>query len=414
MHKQLSKLLSGSALGQLIAFLFIPILTYVFDPVVFGEYQVAFSIAMFTAILLSLKLEIATPTIADEEVQGFVKSVIVVIAMNTLIFSLALIAIVQWTDWLPEALDKPQVLGFTIAISALIALNNTARFLLIEKQAFGTISTTLFMQSGGRSFFQWCSQVASNIGLLLGDLIARCAMLGLVLASKKVSIKTLLSAPVAILQVLKTQWRYPVWVVPSTLLNNSMALLLIPVVSHQFGLVEAGIVAVAYRLITAPNSLIGAAFSDVLFARFSQQVKQNNIKALQRDFAKFSLLFIALSVVGFAIIYHLAPYLAVLVEQEYAASADYLIVLIPWFAAQFAVAPLSRVVFVFNQQALKLVFDLMVALNLVWQVTFNHGDTALVFLTETSMSMAAIYGVYLIILHLIVWTRTESVEDTNG
>ena len=273
-----------------------------FDPVVFGEYQVAFSIAMFIAILLSLKLEIAAPTVADDQVQGFVKSVISIIAMNTLVMALVLMALVMWTDWLPEALDKPQVLGFTIAISALIALNNTARFLLIEKQAFGTISTTLFMQSGGRSFFQWCSQVFSNIGLLVGDLIARCVMLGLVLTSKKVDGQALLRAPASVLQVLKTQWRYPVWVVPSTLLNNSMALLLIPVISQQFGLVEAGIVAVAYRLITAPNSLIGAAFSDVLFARFSQQIKQNKLKALQRDFAKFSLLFIVLSAFGFAII----------------------------------------------------------------------------------------------------------------
>ena len=71
-------------------------------------------------------------------------------------------------------------------------------------------------------------------------------------------------------------------------------------------------------------------------------------------------------------------------------------------------------VFVFNQQALKLVFDLLVALNLVWQVTINHSETALAFLTETSVSMAAIYGVYLIILHLIVWTRRQSTEDVHG
>lgn len=404
MFKQLTKLLSGSALGQLIAFLFIPILTHVYEPDVFGQYQVAFSVATFLAIVLTFKLEIALPTVTEQEAQGMAFSIGKLVLFNVLVLALVMVILSQYTKVLPAVVSSDVLLA-SVVMATLIALNNIARFLLIGANKFGTISITLFSQSGGRSVLQWLLAWASQLGLIIGDLLARLAMVIISVKAIRFNVQTN-----SIFTLLKQHWRYPIWVMPSTLLNNSMAVLLLPVIAYQFGAVEAGVVAVAYRLITAPNSLIGAALADVLFAQFTEQAKQGKFVYLQTQFSKYSLLLILLSILIFACVYLLSPLLGILVDVKYQQAQDYLILLLPWFAAQFAVAPISRVIFIFDQQLLKLVFDVMVGLNLLWQVYIKPASSVADLLSEISISMACLYCIYLLLLHAIVRFSVKAQE----
>lgn len=408
MLKQLTKLLSGSALGQLIAFLFVPILTHVYEPEVFGQYQVAFSIATFLAIFLTFKLEIALPTVDDSQTSRLALGVIKLTLINFAILSLLTFTLARYTSVFPPSLVSFEVLLASLVIAGLIALNNIVRFMLIGANKFGTISVTLLTQSGGRSLLQWSLAYLTQLGLFFGDLLARSLML--MLSVKSIDFK---AQAIKIRVMIKQHWRYPVWVMPSTLLNNSMAVLLLPVVAYQFGSLEAGVVAVAYRLITAPNSLLGAALADVLFAQFSEQAKKRQFNQLRSEFIKYSLLLLLLSLVIFALVYLLSPLLSFLVDAKYQQAEHYLVVLIPWFAAQFAVAPISRVIFIFNQQLLKLIFDIMVGLNLLWQVYIKPTNSTIELLSDISITMAGIYLVYLLILHAIVRFNVDVKEVTN-
>lgn len=410
MLQQLSKLLSGSALGQLIAFLFIPLLTHLYEPEVFGEYQVAFSVALFIAILLSWKLEIPIPTIDESKISTHIKNVASLVSINSIVLFIALYLITTHTSLLPEALDNSSLLMFTLVMAILMAFNNLARFYLIEKQKFGTISMTLFCQSGGRSVLQWLLQAMSNLGLLIGDVLARVTMLAM-------SVRVMRKEPqqnkdsTNLKQTLSEHWRYPVWVMPSTLLNSSMAIMLLPLIAYKFGAVEAGIVAVAYRLITAPNSVIGAALSDVLFARFSKLAKAQQLKQLKLEFVKISMGLAGISVAGFSIIYFLSDYLGLVVAAEYVLASEYMIALIPWFAAQFMVTPLSRIVFIFNKQLVKLIIDVLIFANLVALVWFTQEQPVVQFLSDISMNMALIYGAYLAVLYFILFNQKAEVSS---
>lgn len=405
MLKQLTKLLSGSALGQLIAFLFIPILTHLFEPDVFGEYQVAFSMALFLAILFSWKLEIALPTLNSDQIYGHMKSVAKLIIINAIILSGILTLIITQTTLLSIQTSAPIFITFTILIAVCMAFNSLFRFYLIEKQKFGTISLVLFCQSGGRSAAQWLMQLLPKMGLLIGDLLARTTMLLIAISVfvKQDKVKT----DSSVKQTIASQWRYPVWVMPSTLLNSSMAILLIPLIAYKFGAFEAGVVAVAYRLITAPNSLIGAAIADVLFARFTGFAKKMQFKTLRAEFVKASMLLVLLSLSGFGLLYLLADYLTLLLAANYQSAPLYLITLIPWFAAQFMVAPLSRVIFIYNKQALKFIIDLMIFANLLLLIFLFDGVDILSFLQSVSLNMALIYLAYLALVYFIVLTGKE-------
>ena len=395
MLKQISKILSGSAIGQLIGFILIPILTHLYSPKVFGEYQVAFSAAVFIAIVLTYKLEIAIPTIEANQVVSHIKNILKVLSINLVILALLCFALLNLTSWLPESLNSTHLFVFTFAIGVLIAVNNIGRFYLIEKQKFGTISATLFLQSGGRSGFQWLLSFLPNLGLLIGDIIARLAMVILLLKeyfyNKNEDSK---NKSLSLASTMKKHWRYPVWVLPSVLMNSSMGLLLLPVVAIKFGIAEAGILAVAYRILTAPNSLIGAALSDVIFARFSEMKKQGQYKAIKILYLKTSAVLFVLSISGFSLLYVLSQYAHLVLSEEYLAASGYMQIMVIWFACQFIISPLSRIIFVYDKQVYKLIFDVAVFMALLWVSYWQSYPGLPQMLSELTIVMSLLYLIY--------------------
>lgn len=405
MLANITKLLSASAIGQLIAFLFIPLLTHVFEPEVFGQYQVAFSIALFMAILLTWKLEVALPTLSQSETKNHVLNVSKLILANALLLAFVLALVLTQSTELFEYVVEPTTAVFSLLIALAMAFNNLFRFYLIEKKKFGVISLLLFCQSGGRTVLQWLLQFLPNLGLMLGDLFARLVMLAV---SLSLFIKEQKDGQgIALKRTILKLWRYPVWVMPSTLLNSSMAILLIPLIAFKFGAVEAGVVAVAYRLITAPNSLIGAAIADVLFARLTELSKNGHYTKLRTEFIKVSIALLILSIAGFGVLYFLSDYLDFLLANEYGDASRYLIVLIPWFAAQFMVTPLTRVIFIFDKQAVKFIIDLLIFANLLVLMFVFDGTDIFEFLYLVSVNMAAIYLAYLVLIYFVVLTNTK-------
>ena len=177
MLKQLSKLLSGSAIGQLLAFIIIPYLTHVYSPESLGEYQVVLSASMLFSILLTLKLEIAIPTLNTVEIDLHTRNTVKVLFINVVVMSSIILMIANFTELLPTSLNKAYLIISFVIIATLMAASNIFRFYLIEQERFGIISMTLFVHSGGRGILQGLLNSFSSFGLMLGDILSKMIMI---------------------------------------------------------------------------------------------------------------------------------------------------------------------------------------------------------------------------------------------
>jgi O-antigen/teichoic acid export membrane protein len=425
MFSQLTSLLTGSAAGQVLGFFFIAALTYAYQPAALGEYQLCFSAAVFLSIVLTLKLEIAIPTLPSGDVLPHILAIFWLITGQTALL-LVLTGLADWFDIFDalglQIFESGTAILLTFAIAILLALNGVARFVLIQQKAFNSIALTLFIQSGGRGAFQYALQIMQQFGLLLGDIVARSLMLLIAyFGFRKIQYNDNLKVnfvasefqPIergsvtndtkrSLRSTLAPHWRYPVWVVPSTILNNAMGLLLIPLIAFKYGLEEAGIAAVSYRVLTAPNSLLGAALADILFSRFSDYAKNADFEKILHEFLLASVGLVSISAIGFGSLYIMADYLPFVLDTSYEKVGVYVQLLLPWFAVQLVASPLSRVIFVFDKQAYKLVFDIASVSTLLVFTFFIDEQSILGFLTDLANVMATLYFLYYIGLAMIV------------
>jgi O-antigen/teichoic acid export membrane protein len=417
--KQIGSLLSGSALGQLVGFGFMLALTHVYSPKLLGEYQTALSASMFLGTIFSLKLELPLPTLARTLVRPHVIAVARLILFQTVFYTILAAFLIEF--FLPQTEGPESISAMTIylavIIGMLIAFNNLLRFFLISHKDFSALAVILFVQGGGRGFFQFVIQSLQSFGLFAGDIIARTLTLfmgaqwlrkrsGRDAAIERIDQGDQIDDWVKIgwVGLFRSHWRYPVWVVPSTVLNSSMEWLLIPVIATRFGFVEAGIVAVGYRILIAPNSLLGAAVADVLFARFSDLYRDNKVARLRKEFFLATGTLLSISLITFGGVGYFASFITKAIDASYIDADIYIKVLIPWFACQLVVSPLSRLIFVYEKQVYKFIFDFLVFLTLlVFSLTMKElpiND----FLLYLASVMGFLYLFYYLLLVVLLYS----------
>jgi O-antigen/teichoic acid export membrane protein len=182
-------------------------------------------------------------------------------------------------------------------------------------------------------------------------------------------------------------------VLPALLVGSVTSAIPQFVVNGRFGASEAGYLALTFRVLAAPTSLIGAAIRDV-FNRYASQAYQNNGNCY-REYVATLVLLSAVALPYAAVIWYFGEDLFVIVfGGKWQMSGVYAGILAPVFAISIVAAPLTYIVYIVGRQ----IFDLywQVALLTAAITAYASSESLPASLSAYTYAAAMLYASYIL------------------
>jgi O-antigen/teichoic acid export membrane protein len=354
-------LVSGTAIGQIVALAASLVTARLFTPDVFGQFAIYGSLTAILITIASLRLDmtIMLPE-SDDEARRIARIATVsnlVVAGTATLLAIVLHGLVvslygseALATWLPLA-------GLTIFFMAQV---NVLQYWFNRRTDYRTISMNRVQQvigsSGGQVLFGVIG-VTSLAGLIVGTLLGQAfAFVNLRRRSGD------LSAPVAEdtpsgRDLVKRYRKMPLLNLPTTLVDG-LRLNGIPLLIGLVALGAVGQFNMAWRILQAPIGLINSAISQVFYQKLAR-VERGAMLTLVRATMIRSLL---IAIVPFAAIYITAPWLFILLlGPQWDMAGGIARALTPWLAMQLVTSPISTVFVVTERQGRMLVFSVLFA-----------------------------------------------------
>lgn len=398
-------LIGGTLVSQVIGILAIPLLTRLYSPEQFGEVGVFISYTSFAVLIVTLKLDIA---IANEQRPN----IRMVLFKSTLLISTILSLIITLLYWIFWGLD---LLGFgelnSMAMFLIFpcilfgAFLSVSRFWFVGFGDFQKVSRALMSQSIFKNVIQIMvgySKLLNKSGLYLGEILGRFFSLWSYIGQwPKINRSDLRLEKSK--RVLKRFRSYPFLVLPSSLMDLSATLMLIPFIAFRYGIYEAGQVAMVIRILAIPVNLVIAGFSDIFHNKIVTIASDS--KLAMTLFLRSSAVLTALGLLFFLIVLTFGRDLfTIVLGSDWDLAGSYAEIFIYWTVPQMIVSPLSRVVFIFNEQRKKLLYDALVLSNLL--LAFGASSylnwSVFVMLTYLAFTNVVLYVIYYYIIFKII------------
>lgn len=350
-------------IGHVLALLTMPLVTRLYGAESVGVFGLLMAFVNFASVGTALRYDIAIVGASDEREAS---RLAVGAAVVTLPVSLALgafLLLLIRCDWFGFGSLPMWSAALVVALLVSTSLFVVLRFMLVRLGLFTTIARALLLQGVGRAFGPPAVSITSNgwDGLALAELLARS--LGIWGQWRRIrrGVGDRLTWPSAraIYSTLCDRRRYPLVLLPSSLIDALAVGLPLPVLLDCYGPSAAGVYAVAWRLAGVPAQLLSGAFADIFHhaaqaynAGASARAGLRSVvrSALGRNLLIGSALFLPAAAI--------APWVfGPLFGQQFAQGGIMFAILAPAALAAFAVGPLTRVLVVLDRPELKLRAD---------------------------------------------------------
>jgi O-antigen/teichoic acid export membrane protein len=354
-------LAGGTALGQGLVVLTLPLLTRLYTPDDLGKLGLFSAFVNTASVTTSLLYEAAIVAAQDDNDAASLTLLAILIAtITTPLATLGFYALIKFNLLGFGSLPLQTVL-FTLLTLLLISVFQTLRYWLIRKNHFPLLGQVTVMQSVVRSFSQAGLGLLQIgwVGLLLGDLMGRGFGLGRMLTqSWHDLVRWVWPVNVSKLsQVAVQNLKFPLYSLPSSLIDVLAISLSVPILTQLYGPTAGGYFVLAQRTLALPFGLVASSVADAFHSQVASYMREepHKVKAFFLRTAGTLALIGSLPciVIGF-----LGPHLFGLVFGTTWGEAGLLAaVLAPWSWAGLIVSPLSRLVFVLGGQEWKLLYD---------------------------------------------------------
>lgn len=332
----------------------------------FGALGLFTSFLLVASVGLSLRYDTAIPSSATER-----EAARLTITAVTLVVPVATLASLVYAVLVVVDVAGYGVLGPWTAVAMLLGLLafgvvTALRYWAVRRASFRLIAELTVVQSAARAAAQallGAIGVGAG-GLIVGEAVGRLAGTVRLLRATLDELSTLRDRWWALPEAIGVLSRYrafPMFGLPSALINALALYLPVPVTVALYGPAAGGALLLVQRVVAVPLAVIGASVADVFHSRAASAAARG--ETIQRLTAHHAAMMFLMGLVPAAgLVAFARPLFPIVFGSAWGEAGVMAAALAPWGLAQFVTYPLARAVLVLEAQRVKLAFD---ALSLV-------------------------------------------------
>lgn len=371
----------GAGLAQVFPILISPILTRLYSPEDFGFLSLYLIGISFLTIAATGKYENSIYLPRYKKCIARIVNMASKLSAFISIFVLFLVLLMGGKIWEWLNVDKPIIWLYIIPIAVYISAQyELITQLVIRCSEYKKLSISRVVQSisnGGLSIA--LAGVLHGFGLLIGALIGQ--LIGLLLIAKvKKNITTGYHFTIREdIAAAKKYNKYPLLMVPSSLLNVASSNMPLIILTGAFGLNYVGFYVLIQKALSAPSSFVGNSFGEVFRQQASDDMRLYGTcrPLFLRSISRLSVL----SIIPFGILFAYAPQIFSLIfGRDWVVAGEMAQILVPMFFVRFIAMPVSSVILLRNK----------VEIDLWWQLAFL-GFASGAFLITSNINQLMIY-----------------------
>ncbi len=303
-------LISGTAAGQLISIVSLPLLQRLYPPGDFAILQLLVSFSSILAAVATLKFEYAI-MIAEEDES---KRLTVISFISVFLFTLIIVPflIFKATVVFPDVKQSElHLLIFLIPLTAIsMSLTEVLSFVLNRNGQYKKMAVAKISQNVSMEAFRFLNILTLKFpgGLLIGRFVG--FLFSFVYAIRFVDFRPKMRS-IKMLWITATKYRqFALFTMPTVLISAFTNYYFYYHYVEEFGTSITGVIGVANQYITLPLGLIAGSFSQVFYKKITSTLDKESLLKLYKKFAlQLSLVGIALAAVVIAIPSWIFPFI---------------------------------------------------------------------------------------------------------
>lgn len=398
--KQIAKLASGTALAQLINIASLPLLTRLYTPSQFGVFAVFLASVAVLSSISTLKYENA---ILDEEEVQDAKNCTVLTALSGIFIVTPLMLYCLFAYYYDFSLIGIDWLAALFLIIAIILTNTfTALYYWCNRlQYYGFMTKGRVFAAVAVAFISLLIgylEIDSVNGLIVGSLVGMAVNAVYLILKLNLSFSSVRQVSLEKLYTLSIKLkRFPLFLVPSTLLDRVAAQIHIFVFSSVFGNSIAGAMGVYNRVVGLPTSLIGNAVGDVYKRRISELLKGK--QSCRNVFIKTGLSLFIMAAPISCILFFFAPEIFMFVlGDQWKQAGEITSFLSINFLLAFVISPLAGILYLRENQRIDLLIQIILVISLAIGMTIAvYENSFKIALSTYAISFGVKYLVQLLV-----------------
>ncbi len=279
--KNITYLISGTGLSHLVLLAASPILTRIYDPSSFGVLAVFMSILALLNSIGALGLEKSIPYIKSKREYNLIMAFCEVMLVGIAIILSIAVLVTPESLYKSINIDKIHSYRYLLPIGFLLVSRfNLFNLVGVRFSLFKELSKVRIIQSISCVIIQIISglTVFSTIGLIIGHIFGQ--FFGTQFISKKskqkLNIKNISIVWKLKFSLLRKHYRYLSYGLFQSILNGVGQNIVMIMVAHFYGGVEAGLYLLAKQTIQKPQGLVGNAIKNVFTAKINEKHMTEN------------------------------------------------------------------------------------------------------------------------------------------
>lgn len=345
-------LMTGTTIAQAIPIAISPILTRIYTPEDFGLFALYIGVLMIFSSLVAGKYELSI--LIPKENKDAQHLVLGSIMLSFVICLCLFVCIVIFVNSLVTLLGNEKVRFWLYFLPLNIFILSVASILYYwnnRLKSYDVLSKGQVIQSVSKAGVNISLGFILKLGsgLIVGTLISSVIYLSYLFRKAFQSLEFSSFDNKKAFFLLKKYKKFPLFMVPSGLLENTASQLPVILMGGSFGSLVVGYYSLSQRMISIPTMLVGAAIGNVFRQEASHHFSRHGECRLLFIMTLKKL--ILLSCIPFIIFYFFSPYLfAIIFGEEWRVSGEFAQILTPMFFLQFVVSPLSNMFMIAEKQ----------------------------------------------------------------
>ncbi|WP_159430752.1 lipopolysaccharide biosynthesis protein [Brachymonas denitrificans] len=395
-------LLTGTAGGQVIILISMPVISRLYSPADFGVYAVLNSVIAILGVAACLRYDVALalPRRGRDAV-----SLLCVGFLSLVLFSV----IAPWFSVLvTDNAGAPikyinEGLNFVIVVFGIFAFGGVAllQSWFIRRRRFILVSRNKVIQSFARVFIQIIAGVSGFVvnGLLLGVIVGY--MVGFALYAKSIRLRLFgLTNRRRVFEYASRYRKYPIYSTWEALANASAIYLPIIIMARYLPSEEVGYLNLAMMILQAPVGLIATSAAQIFLSEAPKRHAEGTLKVF---FTEIVWRLAKMGVLPFLLVLVVLPFgVSEIFGDKWEPVGAMIIWMLPWFFMQLVASPVSMSFHVLGRQELALVlqvFSLLTRLAFIYLCVIYFESWVV---EGYAISGFVVYLIYFLVVYFLV------------